>query len=156
MNTKVINDITELGDRENELKKKLDSTNKQLFVRNSLFRKTTMFLRKMNSRRNAKTSRILLSSYRRKSRILKRRLDFSSARVGTSTPWSLPTNATFRDASSPLKYRIFASYWGIWMPNRESYIIFSHFYSDWGQLIYIIIVRFNYHLRSPSSPLSAC
>jgi RNA polymerase-binding transcription factor DksA len=31
-NTKVINDITELGDRENELKKKLDSTNKQLFV----------------------------------------------------------------------------------------------------------------------------
>lgn len=33
-NTKVINDITELGEHENELKKKLDSTNKQLFVSN--------------------------------------------------------------------------------------------------------------------------
>ena len=32
-NTRVISDITDLGHRENELKKKLDSTNKQLFVR---------------------------------------------------------------------------------------------------------------------------
>ena len=31
-NTKVITEITELGHRENDLKKRLDSTNKQLFV----------------------------------------------------------------------------------------------------------------------------
>ena len=47
-NTKVINDITDLGEHESELKKKLDSTNKQLFVNISLFRKITMFQRKMN------------------------------------------------------------------------------------------------------------
>jgi hypothetical protein len=54
MNTKVINDITELGDRENELKKKLDSTNKQLFVTLSLPRKTTTSPRRTNSTRRGR------------------------------------------------------------------------------------------------------
>ena len=54
-NTKVINEITDLGERENELKKKLDSTGKQLFVRETIYRKTRMWRRRTNWRKNGRT-----------------------------------------------------------------------------------------------------
>ena len=45
-NTRIISEITELGEKQMQLNKKLDSTNKQLFVTISLCREETMKIKR--------------------------------------------------------------------------------------------------------------